>query len=113
MPTTEMMEAPPYDGSANLYTFLVLLLAMPGMGLRKGTIGVATGIALFLAADFFLTAIWLPFLETPQPSLANMAASYGWLVVAHYLLPFLLWIVLAFRQIETMCKGQMEAEAVK
>ena len=103
MPTTEMMEALPYDGSSNLYTFLVLLLAIPGMDIKKRTIGVGTGIVLFLLSDIFMTAIWFPYLKTPQPSLANMAASYGWLVVAHYLLPFLLWIVLAYRQIEVMC----------
>jgi len=100
MPTTEMMEAIPYDGSGNLYTFLVLILAIPGMAIRKRVIGVVTGIALFLFADYFMAAVWIPYLKTPRPSLANMAVSYGWLVVAHYLLPFLLWIVFGFRQIE-------------
>jgi len=103
IPTSEMMEALPYDGSNNLYTFLVLLLAIPGMAIRNRIIGVVTGIALFLFTDFFMTAIWIPYLETPQPSLANMAGSYAWLIVAHYLLPFLLWIVLAYPQIEGMC----------
>jgi hypothetical protein len=113
MPTSDMMEALPYDGSNNLYTFLVLLLAIPGMAIRKRVVGVVTGVALFLFADFFMTAIWLPYLKTPQPSLANMAVSYGWLVVAHYLLPFLLWIVISYKQIEDMCKKQIQVEAVR
>ena len=112
LPTSEMSINLPYDSSSNLYTFLVLLLAIPGMEIRKRVIGIAIGIALFILTDFFMTAIWLPYLKTPQPSLANMAASYGWLVVAHYLLPFLLWIVLAYRQIEGMCRREMQVETV-
>ena len=113
MPTKEVMKNLPYDGSNNLYTFLVLLLAIPGMEIKKRAIGVVTGIALFLFADFFMTAVWIPCLKTLQPSLANMAVSYGWLVVAHYLLPFLLWIVLAYRQIEEMCNRQLQGQVVK
>ncbi|HBG07648.1 MAG: hypothetical protein A2075_22615 [Geobacteraceae bacterium GWC2_58_44] len=113
MPTGEMMEQLPYDGSNNLYTFLVLLLAIPGMEMRKRLIGIATGMALFLFGDFFMTAVWIPYLKTPRPSLANMAVSYGWLVVAHYLLPFLLWIVLSYRQIEAMCRRQVQGLPVK
>ena len=113
LPTSEMTIDLPYDSSGNLYTFLVLLLAIPGMEIRKRVVGAVTGFALFLFIDFFMTAVWLPYLSTPQPSLVNMAASYSWLVVAHYLLPFLLWIVLAFRQIEGMCKVQIQGPVVR
>ena len=54
------------------------------MEIRKRVVGAVTGFALFLFIDFFMTAVWLPYLSTPQPSLVNMAASYSWLVVAHY-----------------------------
>ncbi len=96
----------PYDGSNNLYTFLVLLLGIPGVALRKRIIGIVTGIGLFLFADFFMAVIWPLYLKTPRPSLANMAVSYGWLVVAHYLLPFLLWFAFAFREIELLFRGE-------
>ena len=105
MPTSGMMGALPYDGSNNLYTFLVLILAIPGMNIKKRIIGIVTGIALFLFADFFMIAVWIPYLKTPRLSLANMAVSYGWLVVAHYLLPFLLWLAFAFREIEGLFRG--------
>jgi len=110
MPSVEMMESLPYDGSNNLYTYLVLILAIPGMNIKKRLIGIVTGIALFLCADFFMTAVWIPYLKTPRPSLANMAVSYGWLVVAHYLLPFLLWLAFAFRQIEGLFRGATNVE---
>ena len=42
--------------------------------------------------------------------MANMAVSYGWLVVAHYMLPFLLWLAFAFRQIEGLVKGELKIE---
>jgi hypothetical protein len=95
----------PYDSSNNLYTFLVLILGIPGVALRKRIIGIVTGIGLFLFADFFMTVVWPLYLKTPGPSLANMAVSYGWLVVAHYLLPFLLWFAFAFREIEQLFRG--------
>jgi hypothetical protein len=110
MPTNEMMETLPYDGSNNLYTYLVLILAIPGMEIKRRLIGVATGIILFLFADFFMIAIWIPYLKTPRLSLANMAVSYGWLVVAHYLLPFLLWLAFAFRQIELLFRGATKSD---
>ncbi|MBK5275677.1 MAG: hypothetical protein JJE30_11570 [Desulfuromonadales bacterium] len=110
MPTSEMMNSLPYDGSNNLYTYLVLILAIPGMEIKKRVIGIVTGIALFLFVDFFMMAIWIPYLKTPRPSLANMAVSYGWLVVAHYLLPFLLWLAFAFRQIEGLFRGGTSVE---
>jgi hypothetical protein len=105
MPTKEMMKSLQYNGSGNLYTYLVLVLATPGLDTRKRIIGGVTGIGIFLFADFFMLAVWLPYLKTPQPSLANIAVSYGWLVVSHYLLPFLLWLMFAFRQIEELFKG--------
>jgi len=110
MPTSSMLESLPYDGSNNLYTFLVLILAIPGMEIKKRAIAIVTGIALFLFADCFMTAVWIPYLRTPRPSLANMAVSYGWLVVAHYLLPFLLWLAFAFRQIERLFRGETSVE---
>ena len=110
MPTSEMMANLPYDGSNNLYTFLVLILAIPGIEIKKRLIGVITGIALFLFADFFMAAVWIPYLKTPRPSLANMAVSYGWLVVAHYMLPFLLWLAFAFKEIEVLFRGATPVE---
>jgi hypothetical protein len=107
IPKAEMMNALQYDGSNNLYTFLVLILAIPGMPIRKRLVGIATGIAMFLFADFFMTAIWIPYLKTPRPSLINMAVSYGWLVVAHYLLPFLLWLAFAFKEIDRLFRGEI------
>lgn len=112
MPKSEMMMSLPYDGSNNLYTFLVLILATPGLEIRKRIIGVVTGIGMFLFADFFMTAVWVPYLKTPAPSLANMAVSYGWLVVAHYLLPFLLWLAFAFGEIEKLFRGEAIQKSV-
>ena len=112
MPTNEMMDALTYDASGSLYTFVVLLLAIPGMEIKKRTLGIVTGITLFLLTDSFMSAIWIPYLKTHRQTLAYMAVSYGWIVVAHYLLPFLLWIVLAYRQIEEMCKVQRPEVAV-
>ena len=106
MPTKEVMATLPYDGSNTLYTFFVLILAIPGMETNKRVIAIATGIGLFLFTDFFMTAVWIPYLKSPRPSLTNLAVSYGWNVTAHHLLPFLLWLAFSFRQIECLLKNK-------
>jgi hypothetical protein len=105
IPTDEMTKTLPYDGSSNLYIFIVLILAISGMETRKRMLGLFTGVALFLLSDFLMTTVWIHYLKAPRPSLTNMAVSYGWLVMTHYLLPFLLWFAFAFRQIEGLCRG--------
>jgi hypothetical protein len=107
LPTNEMIASLPYVGSNNLYTFLVLILAIPGLGIKRRVVGIVTGIIMFLLTDFFMIAVWIPYLKTPRPSLSNLAVSYGWNVVAHHLLPFLLWFAFAFRQIERLFRGEM------
>lgn len=101
LPTEDVLASLRYDGSKNLFTFLILMLGIGGGAPRRRVIAILSGIGVFLLADFFMTVVW-PLLMTPRPSLANMAVSYGWLVVAHYLLPFLLWFAFAFREIEEL-----------
>jgi len=36
-----------------------------------------------------------------------MAVAYGWLVVVQYLLPFLLWLAFAFKEIEVLFRGEI------
>jgi hypothetical protein len=99
-----------YDSFNNLYTCLVLILSTPGLKLPRRLTGVVTGVGLFLAIDLFMAVVWPLYLKTPRPSLANMAVSYGWLVTAHYLLPFLLWFVFAFREIDRLFRGASPGE---
>jgi len=108
LPTAAALASLQYDGSANLFTFLVLILGVQGLPPGKRVAAVVAGSGLFLFSDFFMTVIW-PYLRTPRPSLANMAVSYGWLVLAHYLLPFLLWFAFAFREIEQLFRGDAGA----
>jgi hypothetical protein len=109
LPTADMVQSLSYESSGSVYTFVVLLLAVPGLTPRRRALALAAGCAAFLVADCFMNGIWLPYLKTPRPSLANMAVSYGWIVVAHYLLPFLLWIMFAFRQIVELCERPVPA----
>ncbi len=106
MPTSEIMNSLPYDSSNNLYIFFVLILAIPGMKIKKRVIGIVTGIALFLCTDFFMTSIWTPYLMTPRPSLTNLSVPYGWNVFTHHLLPFLLWFGFAFKQIDSLFRQE-------
>lgn len=105
LPASELVDAIRYDSSNNLYTFLILILGIPKIPIRKRIVAIVTGVAIFLSIDFFMAVIWPNFLMTNRPSLANMAVSYAWLVTAHYLLPFLLWFVFAFKEIEHAFRG--------
>jgi len=97
--------AGPYDSGANLYTFVVLILGVPSLSLKKQVIAILNGIAAFFLLDLFMIAVWPRYLMTPIPSLQNMAFHYGWLVIAHYLLPFVLWLAFAFREIEALLRS--------
>jgi hypothetical protein len=103
LPTADMLQSLNFESSGSVYTFMVLLLAIPGLTPRRRALALVAGCAAFLLTDCFMNGVWLPYLKSPRPSLANMAVSYGWIVVAHYLLPFLLWIMFAFRQIVELC----------
>ncbi len=95
----------PYDGSGYLYTFLILILGVPGLSVKKRIIGVITGICLFVGADFFMAGVWLGYMKPEKMSLGSMAVEYGYIVFVHYLLPFLLWLAFAFREIEGLMRG--------
>ena len=97
----------PFDGSGYLYTFLILILGVPGLPIKKRIVGVITGICLFICADYFMAGIWIPHLKPVRMTLGSMAVSYGYIVVVHYLLPFLLWLAFAFRQIEQLFRGEI------
>jgi len=110
VPTAETIAAITYDSSSSIYTFLVLILATPGMKIKRRVIGIITGIVLISFTDFFMTAVWTPYLKSASPSLSTLAVRYAWFVMTLYLLPFLLWLVFAFRKIEILFKGQKQDE---
>ena len=63
--------------------------------------------SLFIIADYFMAGVWLPHLKPVRMTLGSMAVAYGYIVVVHYLLPFLLWFTFSFREIEKVLRGEL------
>jgi hypothetical protein len=80
IPAREVLQ---HDGSGYLYTFLILILGVPGLPIKKRVVAVITGICLFIFADYFMLGIWIPHLKPSRLTLASMAVTYGYVVVVH------------------------------
>ena len=108
VPTVEIITAvPPYDSISNIYTYFILILGTPSIPIKKRVVGIVTGIAVFLTGDIFMTSVWTPFMQTPGTSLLNMVIPYSWNFASHYLMPFLLWLAFAFKEIEQLFRGEI------
>jgi hypothetical protein len=110
IPTLQAMSTLPYVGSKNLYTFFILILATPGLSIKKRIIGIVAAIALFLLIDLLMTFVWLPYFQNPEPSRTNEIVWYAWYISVRYILPFLLWFVFAFKQIEGLFRAAQPLE---
>lgn len=108
MPTTEAMKAIPYVSSVKLYPFFVLVLATPRLAIGKRLLGIAGAILLYLVMDFCMILLWrgVPFIQIPDPTLPHVIATNLWDMLGHWLLPFLLWFMVAYRQIGVFHSGE-------
>ena len=105
VPTSQAIKGLPYVSSPGLCPFFIFILSTPQLSIRRRIIAMLAGVAIFLGVDLLMTFVWVPYLQTPKPSLINMGGHYGYYVTAFYILPFLLWFVFAFRQIEELFRG--------
>jgi hypothetical protein len=97
----------PFMGAHALYLFFVLILATPRLALKRRIFAIAAGIFLYLLIDRLMIPIWkvLPFTQKPGPVPAKAFYTNVYYMLMHWMLPFLLWFVIAYRQIEELCKG--------
>lgn len=54
--------------------------------------------------------IWkvLPYTQKPGPVPAKEFYTTVYYMLMHWLMPFLLWMLFSFRQIEQMCQGETQ-----
>jgi hypothetical protein len=99
-----------YVGVRVFYPFLVLVLATPRLGLRRKAAGIAAGLFLYLLIDRLMIPVWkiLPYTQKPGPVAAKEFYTNVYYMIMTWMLPFLLWIVIAFRQIEQICNGDSQ-----
>jgi hypothetical protein len=95
-----------YVSSDALYPFFVLILATPGLGVKRRVISILVAILVALAIDFTMISVWgtYPFKQEPNPTLAHIWAGETWRMTTRWLLPILLWLVVAYRQIDRLVK---------
>jgi len=95
----------PFMSAHLLYLPFVLILATPQMDLRRRIMGIGAGFLLYLFIDRLMIPVWkaLPYTQKPGPIPAKEFYSNVYYMVMHWMLPFLLWIVIAYKQIEGMC----------
>lgn len=107
LPTNEAMKAIPYVSSVKLYPFFVLVLATPRLAMGKRLTGIAGAILFYLVMDFCMILIWrgVPFIQIPNPTLLHVIATNLWDMLGHWLLPFLFWFMVAYRQIGVFHNG--------
>lgn len=100
-PASKMM--PPgqyYDSSLWLIPTMALVLATPGLVWKRRVLMLALGIFSYWVLDFVSFFIWVtPPLPNVQTSDAHFLYSLVWKMTGQWVLPFLVWIVAAHKQV--------------
>jgi hypothetical protein len=104
-----------YVSSDALYPFFVLVLATPGLSMKRRVISIVVAISLALAIDLTMIYVWgtYPLKQEQNPTMTHIWAGETWHMTMRWLLPILLWLVVAYKQIDRMFKGHMQGDVVK
>ena len=94
-----------YNSALRTIPFIALLLATPGIPWKRRLAWLAGGLLVFMVVDMVSTATW-----GGPPSRERLVATskshYTWSLIwdttGHWLLPLLLWLVAAHRQVRGM-----------
>ena len=94
-----------YNSALRTIPFLALLLATPALPIKRRLSWLAGGVLVFVLLDAATTAIW----GAPPSQNLSIASTHGhytwsliWDTTGHWLLPLLLWIVAAHREIRAV-----------
>lgn len=99
-----------YNSALRTIPFLTLLLATPGIPWKRRVIWLAAGLLIFMAIDMISTTIWggPPSRERVMAtSQAHYTGSLIWDMSGHWLLPLLLWLMAAHKQVRGMLVGEI------
>jgi hypothetical protein len=93
-----------YVSSSMVYPFTVLILVTPKVSLARKAVGIAASIFLAFLMDRFMFAMWgiYPFAPRANQSHYHVWAYDIWYVAIRWMLPVLLWLIVAYRQIGDM-----------
>jgi len=91
-----------YDSAYRIIPFLALVLATPGLSPRRRLLSLLGGLSAFWAIDLLSFMVWG---APPSRGLGDGASkahylySLFWELAGHWVLPILLWIIAAHRQL--------------
>ncbi|MDT8421570.1 MAG: hypothetical protein RQ754_14175 [Desulfuromonadales bacterium] len=89
-----------YDSSLWLIPTIALVLATPKISWKRRSLMVILGICVYWMLDFISFYIWTsPPLPNNQSSQVHYLYSMIWGMTGQWALPFLVWLVTAYRQV--------------
>jgi hypothetical protein len=95
-----------YDSAFRVIPYAALVLATPRINWRRRSTFMVAGIGMFMFFDLLSTIIW----QGPPPHdsrVANCSPSHilyslVWETVGHWVLPILLWLGMAYKEIRNL-----------
>ena len=104
-PNTVIIETLYYVSAIKLYPFFVLLLATPNLKVSRHIMSIIIAIGFYLLLDVIMIKVWgnAPF-QTADASVAHIIATHMWHMLGTWLLPFLLWFIVAGQGIKILLK---------
>lgn len=97
-----------YDSSFRVIPYAALVMATPRINWRRRSIFMVAGIGMFMAFDLLSTIIWQA--PPPRDSRAANCSSFHilyslvWETVGHWVLPILLWLGMAYKEIRNLLR---------
>ena len=98
----------PYDSSEKLIPLIALVLATPRLGIQKRAAVIAIGLLLFFLMDLVSIVLWISPLATYNSTLLSelhLFYSNTWNLAGRWILPFIIWIVAAKKEIAGLLGG--------
>jgi hypothetical protein len=102
-----------YNSALRTLPYLILLFSTPAIPWKRRMAWLAGGLLIFMVIDMVSTASW-----GGPPSRERLVATtkghYTWSLIwdttGHWLLPLLLWLMAAHRQVQGMLQGNVPVE---
>lgn len=101
----------PYESAWRMIPLIALVLATPGLGVKKRGGVILLGFLIFLTLDLVSTLIWgaLPSRIDPDRYSSHIVYSLIWELFGHWIMPFIIWIAAAHKEIACVFREVLPA----
>lgn len=92
-----------FVSASKLIPFFLLILATPRLSALRRLAGIAVAVILYFSMDMAMVAMWrVPPFQVPAPTTMHIVSCFGWDMIGRWLIPYLLWFLMADRQIRQL-----------